>query len=83
MDFEKIYKKYGDRISFNGTIGTQKLMPFGTPDQIKKEVFKNLDLTGKKGGLFCCPTHMLEPKVPWENIEAYVKACNEYKLEKM
>ncbi|MGV8093985.1 MAG: uroporphyrinogen decarboxylase family protein [Mangrovibacterium sp.] len=79
MDFEKICKKYGDRISFNGTIGTQRLMPFGTPDQIKKEVFKNLDLAGEKGGLFCCPTHMLEPEVPWENIETYVRACHEYK----
>ena len=79
MDFEEIHQKYGNRISFNGTIGTQKLMPFGTPDQIKAEVTKNLDLAGEKGGLFCCPTHMLEPEVPWKNIEAYVQACQEYK----
>jgi uroporphyrinogen decarboxylase len=35
-------------------------------------------LAGRNGGLFCCPTHLLEPEVPWENIEAYVNACNEY-----
>jgi uroporphyrinogen decarboxylase len=78
MDFKEIYDKYGSQISFNGTIGTQKLMPFGTPEEVKQEVTRNLDIAGEKGGLFCCPTHLLEPEVPWENIEAYVAACNEY-----
>jgi uroporphyrinogen decarboxylase len=79
MDFKKIYEKYGHQLSFNGTIGTQQLMPFGTPEQVYKEVFRNLEIAGEKGGLFCCPTHMLEPEVPWENIEAYVNACRDFK----
>ena len=79
MDFASIHKKYGKQISFNGTIGTQKLMPFGTPEEVKKQVRNNLDIAGERGGLFCCPTHLLEPEVPWENIEAYVEACKEYK----
>jgi len=79
MDFREIHDKYGDQISFNGTIGTQQLMPFGTPEEVKSEVKRNLDIAGEKGGLFCCPTHLLEPEVPWENIEAYVEACREYK----
>ena len=79
MDFKEIHDKYGEKISFSGTIGTQKLMPFGTPQEVRKEVVRNLDIAGKKGGLFCCPTHLLEPEVPWENIEAYVSACNDYR----
>ncbi|MCL2035221.1 MAG: hypothetical protein FWG94_10905, partial [Oscillospiraceae bacterium] len=31
MDFKEIYRLYGDKLSFNGTIGTQTTMPFGTP----------------------------------------------------
>ncbi len=81
MEFKKIHDKYGNQISFNGTIGTQKLMPFGTPEQIRDQVFRNLDIAGEKGGLFCCPTHLLEPEVPWGNIEAYVNACKEYKKQ--
>jgi len=80
MDFAAIHAKYGNQISFNGTIGTQQLMPFGKPEEVKAEVKRNLDIAGKKGGLFCCPTHLLEPEVPWENIEAYVEACREYKI---
>jgi Uroporphyrinogen-III decarboxylase len=79
MDFKEIYEKCGDKLSFNGTIGTQTTMPFGTPDDVRKMVFKNLELAGDKGGLLCCPTHLLEPEVPWENVEAYVKACRDFK----
>ncbi|OXU15427.1 uroporphyrinogen decarboxylase family protein [Sedimentisphaera salicampi] len=79
MDFEKVHADFGDKISFNGTIGTQQLMPFGTPQEVKDQVKKNLDIAGQKGGLFCCPSHVIEPEVPWENIEAYVEACREYK----
>jgi uroporphyrinogen decarboxylase len=71
MDFADIFAEYGGRISFNGTLGTQTLFPHGTPEEIRKEVFRNLEIAGEKGGLFCCPTHMLEPEVPWENIEAF------------
>lgn len=78
MNFADIHATYGNRLSFNGTIGTQHLMPFGKPADIKKEIYRNLEIAGEKGGLMCCPTHMLEPEVPWENIEAYVKACKEF-----
>jgi uroporphyrinogen decarboxylase len=78
MDFTEVFAEYGGRISFNGTIGTQQLMPHGTPEQVKAEVKRNLEIAGEKGGFFCCPTHMLEPEVPWENIEAYAEACREF-----
>ena len=79
MDFREIFEQYGDRLSFHGTLGTQTTMPFGTPDEVRREVFKNLEIAGDKGGLFVAPTHILEPEVPWENIIAYVKACREFK----
>jgi uroporphyrinogen decarboxylase len=83
MDFKEIYEKYGSQISFNGTIGTQQLMPFGTPEEVKNEVKRNLEIAGKKGGLFCCPTHLLEPEVPWENVEAYIEACNNFQTNQL
>lgn len=79
MDFEEIHRKYGDKISFHGTIGTQTVMPFGTPQEVKEAVWRNLDIAGEKGGLMVTPTHMLEPEVPLENILAYVDACRTYK----
>lgn len=81
MDFEEIYNKYGNQISFHGTIGTQTTMPHGTPDEVREQVRRNLKIAGRKGGLLVAPTHMLEPEVPFENILAYVQACREYENE--
>ncbi len=78
MDFREIHDCFGDRISFHGSIGTQTTMPFGTPEEVRRKVIKNLDIAGSKGGLFISPTHMLEPEVPWENVVAYLEACRDY-----
>lgn len=79
MEFDSIHAEFGSRLSFNGTIGTQQLMPLGTPEQVRAAVTANLATAGSKGGLFCCPTHMLEPEVPWANIEAYVEAVRAFR----
>mgnify|MGYP005892884159 CR=1 FL=1 len=80
MDFAEIHAEYGKKLSFWGTVGTQSTMPFGTPDEVKAVVRRNLEIAGEAGGLLCTPTHLLEPEVPWENIEAYVVACREFRL---
>ena len=79
MPFAEIHAQYGDRLSFNGTLGTQSTMPFGTPEDVRRVVHENLDIAGARGGLFVCPTHVVEPEVPWENIMAYFEACEEYR----
>ena len=78
MNFRELHEQFGDRLSFHGTLGTQSVMPFGTPEDVRRTVFENLDIAGEKGGLFVCPTHLLEPEVPVENVIAYIKACEEY-----
>ncbi len=78
MDFKEVYDKFHDKLSFHGTIGTQKVIPLGNPEEVRNEVFKNLDIAKTNGGLFVAPTHLLEPDVPWENIMAYVEACKGY-----
>jgi len=77
--FTIIHDIYGDKLSFSGTIGTQSIMPFGTPDDVRREVFRNLKIAGDKGGLLVAPTHLLELEVPVENVIAYLKACADFK----
>ena len=57
-----------------GTIGTQTTMPFGTPKEVRREVRRMIEDVGRDGGLVIAPTHVLEPEVPFENIEAFVEA---------
>lgn len=76
LDVRKIQRLYGDRMAFWGTIGTQTVMPFGTPDQVKETVRDMIDLFAP--GLVLAPTHVLEPDVPWENIIAMFEAIEEF-----
>lgn len=71
-------EQYGDRLSFWGTIGTQTTMPFGTPQDVRDTVQHMIETVGKGGGLVIAPTHVLEPEVPWENVEALVKAVKDF-----
>lgn len=77
MDAMKLKERYGDRLSFWGCIGTQTTMPFGKPEEVKETVKKLIQTVGKGGGLFLAPTHVLEPDVPWKNIDAFIEAVHE------
>jgi uroporphyrinogen decarboxylase len=71
-DLAMIGQQYGDRISFWGGIGTQSTMPFSTPADVRRKVREVQAALGARGGLLLAPTHILEPEVPWENVEAFV-----------
>lgn len=78
MDPTEVKRKYGDKLAFWGTIGTQTTMPFGKPEDVKNEVKKRIKTVGYDGGLVLAPTHMLEPDVPVENILAFFEAVTEF-----
>jgi uroporphyrinogen decarboxylase len=74
MSFDEVHDKYGNRLSFWGTLGTQELLPFGTKEQVFETTLSRLQKCGEKGGLVIGPTHMVEPEVPWENLTAIMDA---------
>lgn len=71
MDIAEIKNTYGDRLSFWGGIGTQTTLPFGTPKEVRARVRELYELFKAEGGIVICPTHTIEPEVPWDNLEAY------------
>jgi uroporphyrinogen decarboxylase len=78
MDPFSLKKTYGERLSFWGTLGTQSTLPFGTPDDVRRDIRLRCEIVGAGGGLLIAPTHMVEPEVPWENLVAFVEAVKEY-----
>lgn len=68
MDFRKIHETYGDKLSFHGSIGTQSVMPFGTPEDVRRKVFENLDIAGPKGGLSCAPPMCWSRRSRWKML---------------
>jgi len=79
LDLGEVKKRFGDRLAFWGGIGTQSTMPFATRDEVLRTVRATIDILGPTG-YFPCPTHVLEPEVPWENIQAYLEAVDGYRF---
>ena len=82
MDFDEIYERFGDRLSFWGTLGTQQLLPYGSREEVKRVALSRLEKCGPEGGIVLGPTHMVEPEVPWDNIVAITDAAREYELKR-
>jgi uroporphyrinogen decarboxylase len=78
MDPVAVKKEYGHRLSFWGTIGTQTTLPYGSPGNVEQMVKRMIETVGAGGGLLIAPTHMIEPDVPWEYVEAFIGAIKKY-----
>jgi len=78
MRFDEVHEKYGNKLSFWGTIGTQELLPYGTSEEVRKECRSRLETCGDKGGICIGPTHLVEPEVPWENLLAIREAVHAF-----
>lgn len=67
---ERLKAQYGDRLSFHGGMDMQKLLPFGTPEQIQAEARRYSEVLGSGGGYLLGPAHLFQPDVPPENVLA-------------
>lgn len=75
IDIYSVQKKYGDKISFDGGLGTQSVLPFGTPEAVVQETERLVEAFGSNGGFILSPSHVLEPEVPVENIDAFIRTA--------
>ena len=73
MNVETLKQLYGKQLVFDGTIGTQTTMPFGTADDVRSVIRDRIATLGQDGALILSPTHVLEPEVPIENIMAFIE----------
>jgi uroporphyrinogen decarboxylase len=77
-DLEGLKSRYGKSIVFCGAIDTQKVLPFGTPAEVRREVRRVINLLGKGGGYMVASVHTIMHEVPPENILAMVDAVEEF-----
>jgi uroporphyrinogen-III decarboxylase len=78
MDPAELKKKYGDRIIFwGGGIDTQGVFAFGTPEQVKEQVKRQVSILNKNGGFVFNTVHNIQANVPFENVVAMLEALKE------
>jgi uroporphyrinogen decarboxylase len=78
MDVNELAEKYGGRLCFHGSIDTQRTLPFGTAEDVRREVRERVETFKRYGGFTISPSQHLLPEIPTENIVAMYEAAWEY-----
>ncbi len=77
-DLVALKQNYGDRITFCGAIDTHRVLPHGTPDEVRAEVRRVIEALAPGGGFMLGAVHTIMNDVPAENVLAMVDAVEEY-----
>jgi len=71
MELEGLKRDFGGDLCFHGGIDNQRILPFGTPNEVRAEVRHNIDaLASDRTGYILAPCHNIQPITPVENIIA-------------
>jgi len=68
MAREDLKHEFGEKLIFHGGVDNQHTMPFGSADDVRKEVIDNIKILGEDGGYIIAPCHNIQPNTPIENI---------------
>ena len=79
MDPEHLNTIYGDRLVFwGGGIDTQKVLPFGSPEQVHEQVLRRCEVFSRGGGYVFNSIHNVQACTPVANIVAMINAVHEF-----
>ncbi len=80
MDGKMLKEKWGDKFVFwGGGVDTQKTLPFGTPEEVYREVTQRLELFSKGGGFVFNTVHNIQGNVPVDNLLAMYRAVEDFR----
>lgn len=79
MDPKTLKARYGDQIVFwGGGVDTQHTLPFGTPEQVRREVLERCEIFAPNGGFVFNAIHNVQALTPVKNIVAMIDAVKEF-----
>jgi len=79
MDPEHLKTQYSEHIVFwGGGIDTQQVLPFGTPEEVRKQVLQRCEIFSKNGGFVFNSIHNVQAQTPLKNIIAMIDAVHEF-----
>jgi uroporphyrinogen decarboxylase len=77
-DRARLKREFGDQLTFWGGFDQQHVLPFGTPDEVRKEAKRLLDAFAPGGGFVFAAGHNIQADVPPENVIALFDTVMEY-----
>jgi uroporphyrinogen decarboxylase len=77
MDPYEMKTAFGDRLSFWGGVSTQRLLPYGTENDVVTEVRRLKREVGRSGGFIIAPAHAIPGDARPANILRMIEVMNE------
>lgn len=75
MDPGELKRRFGEQITFwGGGVDTQHTLPFGSPEDVRREVEERIRIFGSGGGFVFNTIHNVQARVPVENLLALYRA---------
>lgn len=68
MDTRILKERFGEKLVFWGGIDTQRVLPFGKPENVVDEVKRRVHDLAENGGYILASVHNIQPLTPPENI---------------
>ena len=79
MDPLMLKAKYRDKITFwGGGADTQRILPFGTPEQVRRDVRKRMRAFAAGGGFVFNTIHNVQPRTPVANVLAMYETLRKH-----
>ncbi len=79
MDPSRLKEKYGRRLVFwGGGVDTQRTFAFGTPEEVRVQVLRRLEILAPGGGYVFNAIHNIQGNTPVANIAAMLAAVREF-----
>lgn len=79
MDPQWLKDTFGGNIVFwGGGVDTQKVLPFGTPEEVRRQVLERCEIFSKNGGYIFNSIHIVQCNTPLENVVAMIDAAHEF-----
>ncbi|UCD29706.1 MAG: hypothetical protein JSV03_04275 [Planctomycetota bacterium] len=79
MDFAEVKREYGQHITLCATISSQQIFPFGTSEDVRREVRRLKKLCGADRRCILCPSNLIQPETPWDNILAFAEEARAHR----
>jgi len=80
MDIAMLKREYGKDLTFWGGLSTQKTLPYGTPDDVRREAREVRKVLGAGGGLIFAPAQEIQSDVPLANLDALIEVAGEGRI---
>ena len=74
----ELKRRFGQNMVFCGAVDTHRVLPYGTPDDVRQELRRVMNVLGPGGGYMVASVHTIMNDVPAENILAMADAVDEF-----